>query len=192
MAMPTKPYHHGDLKAQLVAVTREVVDAEGPEAVTIARVARACNVSVAAPYRHFPDKHALLGAVADGAFAELEEVLVATAHGHADGQTRLIEVGAAYVEFAESHPHVFRLMFDAALRHRSEEAGPRAQATLRRLIDASDVRVPADVAVRATWGLAHGLAMLRLGRMLTFIADDGPQRLREELGTLLHGILESD
>lgn len=188
--MPRKTYHHPDLKTHLIAATREIVEDEGPEAVTLARIAKICDVSVAAPYRHFPNKEALLGAVAGLGFAELRTALTsdARAGGGADAREQLVTAGLAYVGYAVAHPHLFRLMFSAELRDRQHAVGPAALAALAALIEPLDLRVPADVAVRATWALAHGLATLRIGGMLTFTREDSERSLREELDALLTGI----
>lgn len=186
--MPRKPYHHPDLAARLVAVTRGIVEAEGPEAVKLTRIAAACDVSVAAPYRHFADKEALLGAVADEGFTELRAALAGAAAGVADPRERLVAAGVAYVAYAAAHPHLFHLMFRADLRDRRADTGPAALAALAVLVEPLDLRVAADVAVRTTWALAHGLAMLRIGGMLTFTQEDSERRLRDELDALLTGV----
>lgn len=186
--MPGKPYHHGGLKAELIAATRRVIDQEGPEAVTLSRIARDCEVSVAAPYRHFSNKEALLGAVAGEGFDQLRTALAAGATSVADPRERLIAAGVAYVDFATAHPHLFRLMFSAQLRPAQTAAGPPTLAALGTLVEALELRVPDAVAVRTTWALAHGLATLRLGGMQTFTRDDSERRLREELAALLDGI----
>lgn len=186
--MPPKPYHHSDLTTHLVTVTRQLVEDEGPDAVTMSRIARACDVSVAAPYRHFAGKEALLGAVAGVGFAELREVLIETGDQSDGPRDRLVAAGVAYVDFAVTHPHLFRLMFSADLRDRQDVVGPAALATLTVLVETLDLRVPVDVAVRTTWALVHGLATLRIGGMLTFARDDSERRLREELSVLLDGV----
>lgn len=186
--MAGKPYHHGDLRTQLVAAARSLIEAEGPEAVTLARLAAACGVSVAAPYRHFAGKEALLGEVAGEGFAELGRALAAAAGSAGPPSERLVTAGMAYVDYATSHPGLFRLMFSARLRPRQAEHGPAALAVLGELVAPVAVGVPADVAVRAAWALAHGLATLRIGGMLAFTQEDTEQRLREELRSLLTGI----
>jgi AcrR family transcriptional regulator len=57
-------YHHGDLRAGLVEAARALVEVNGPERLSLSDACRAAGVSTAAPYRHFPDKDALLFAVA--------------------------------------------------------------------------------------------------------------------------------
>ncbi len=189
--MTDRPYHHPDLRNRLVAETLATVERDGAGAVTISRIAAACGVSVAAPYRHFPNKEALLGAVAAQGFNGLGEALSAAAEASSDARERLVQAGVAYVDYAARHPHLFRLMFSADLRERQHVAGPAALERLTVLVDPLDLQVPAAVAVRATWALAHGLAELRLGGMLTFTGDDSEERLRAELATLLDGIAPS-
>lgn len=186
--MPGKPYHHGDLRNRLITVTRGVVEDEGAETVTLARIAKACEVSVAAPYRHFPGKEALLGAVAAEGFIELRAALTGV-DATPDARERLVAAGVAYVDYAVGHPHLFRLMFSTQLRERQSEVGPATLAALAALVEPLDLRVPIDVAVRTAWALAHGLATLRLGGMLAFTRDDSERRLRDEFGALLTGIV---
>lgn len=184
--MPSS-YHHPELRADLLAATRALVESEGTQAVTIARVARACDVSVAAPYRHFANKAALLGAVAAEGYAALGAAMDAAARAGSPAD-RLVAAGVAYVGFATAHPDLFALMFDRDLR----DSHPAARAVLEglaALIDAQDLAVPPEVALRDTWALAHGLASLRIGGMASFTEDDSPARLERDLRGLLGGIL---
>src|ERR1700743_3746946 len=59
-----KPYHHGDLSRALIDAARRILEAEGPQALSLRAVAREAGVSPAAPYHHFKDKTELLEAVA--------------------------------------------------------------------------------------------------------------------------------
>jgi AcrR family transcriptional regulator len=49
-------YHHGDLRAGLVEAARALVEANGPEKLSLSDACRAAGVSTAAPYRHFPTR----------------------------------------------------------------------------------------------------------------------------------------
>lgn len=144
-------------------------------------------MSVAAPYRHYDDKRALLGAVAARGFEALRDAVREGAVG-ANDRERLVSAGVAYVDFAARHPELFRLMFDAKVRERQHEAGLAALAGLRALVEPLRPVVPVETAVRSIWALAHGLALLRIGGMLSFTVDDTERRLRDELGALLIGI----
>lgn len=185
--MSSRPYHRDDLPGELVAATRAIVEGEGSAAVTVARVAAACHVSVAAPYRHFEDKRSLLGAVAAEGFGELLMALEVAAQSGTDDVDRLLSAGVAYVRFATGRPHMFQLMFDAERRTTSVSAA-EALAGLAALLEPLDLRVDPTVALRTTWAVAHGLAALRMGRIRTF-DDDSDAELRAELSALVLGIL---
>ena len=80
MAAPAR-YHHGDLRAALIARAAEVVVADGVGALSLRELARDLGVSHGAPSRHFPDKQALLDALALDGFERLRVDL-------ADGRSR--------------------------------------------------------------------------------------------------------
>ncbi|MCC2105214.1 MAG: helix-turn-helix transcriptional regulator, partial [Hyphomicrobiales bacterium] len=61
-------YHHGDLRAALVAEGMRQLGGEGAGDLSLRGVARAVGVSATAVYRHFPDKDALLSAIAEEGF----------------------------------------------------------------------------------------------------------------------------
>ncbi|WP_420112160.1 TetR/AcrR family transcriptional regulator [Pseudactinotalea sp.] len=186
--MPSKPYHHDHLRGELIRATRAVVERDGADAMTIAGVAAMCEVSVAAPYRHFAHRQALLGAVAAEGFHELRTALTLGAGASSEPAERLVASGVAYVDFALTHPHLFRLMFDADVRDPAA-AAPQALDGLAALIEPLDLAVTTETALRVTWALAHGIASLRIGGMRTFIENDSPERVRDELQTLLGGIV---
>src|SRR3569832_1650641 len=77
----TRPYHHGDLRNALIERALAVVEQGGDEAVSLRELAADLGVSRAAPYRHFPDRDALMAAVAARGFEELNVVYEAALRG---------------------------------------------------------------------------------------------------------------
>jgi AcrR family transcriptional regulator len=76
-------------------------------------LAERAGVSKTAPYRHFIDREAFLGALADEGFRllceELELAWAETSHG--EKSERLVaRMGRAYMDFAVGHPALYRLM----------------------------------------------------------------------------------
>src|ERR1700716_321467 len=105
--MSTSPsYHHGDLKAALLQTAGETLEKQGLALISLRETARRAGVSHNAPYRHFPDREALLAALAAEGFAMLGERL-------RDQPGRVM--GEAYVRFALEQPQRFRLMFGGLL-----------------------------------------------------------------------------
>ena len=68
-------YHHGALAEALVHTAMDHANGGGLEQVSLRGLARELNVSHPAVYRHFTSKAALLRAVADRGFVELDQRL---------------------------------------------------------------------------------------------------------------------
>lgn len=94
----------------------------GPDRLSLREVARAAELSSAAPYRHFPNKEALLAALAARGFRLFEaSLLKGCPNGlHLVTITQFHEMSRHYVRFAMAQPDYYRLMFGNLVRdHRS-------------------------------------------------------------------------
>ena len=69
--MTERPYHHGNLRTALLAQAEQTVRERGVEELSLRELAREVGVSHGAPRRHFPDRQALLDALAEAGFARL-------------------------------------------------------------------------------------------------------------------------
>ena len=108
-------YHHGDLRDALIEAGMALLEQRHAEPLGLREVARAVGVSATAIYRHFPDKDALLRAIAERGFARMGEMQLAAARG-LSGDDAFAATGVAYVRFALRNPAVFRLMFSRPSR----------------------------------------------------------------------------
>lgn len=170
-----KSYHHGDLRRALIEAGLDLLESRAADDLSLREVARAVGVSATAVYRHFPDKDALLDALASEGLGRLAKAQHAAADAAGGGEDGFIATGIAYVRFAIDNPALFRLTFGAtAARNILEvpEHVPDAMAFLRQNAHAAaeafggDARV---IAIRA-WSIAHGLATLILEQQIE--ADD--------------------
>ena len=157
MSTSATAYHHGDLRTAVLRSAGKLLEKEGVAALSLREVARRAGVSHNAPYRHFPDRDALLAALAAEGFERLGEALQANA-----GR----EMGAAYVRFALAHPQRFRLMFGGLLKLARYPELARASASAHGALVAAmraqkEIQDP-DTAAAAAWSLVHGLAHLLL------------------------------
>src|SRR5271156_739268 len=80
LKMTKSTYHHGNLAPALVEAALKQVEQDGAAAVSLRDLAQSLGVSRAAPYRHFPDRDALLATVAARGFQDLI-VVYETARG---------------------------------------------------------------------------------------------------------------
>ena len=167
---PKPAYHHGDLRPSLIQAATELLEQEGISGLSLRQAARRAGVSHAAPYRHFPNREALLAAVAAQGYARLGESLRAAARRGSR------EMGEAYVRFALERPHLYRLMFGGMLKIADHpELRQHALRAYEGLTDVFSVvggERRAETAA-AAWSLVHGLASLLLAGHFPRAASEG-------------------
>lgn len=95
---------------RIATAARELLDAEGVEAVTMRRVAAAVGITAMAVYRHYKDRDSLLNALADEGFEELAGKLQET-RLKGEVETRMRKVLDQHLDFALARPKLFELMF---------------------------------------------------------------------------------
>lgn len=153
------------------------------------------GVSHAAPAHHFGDADGLLTALAARAFERLVDAMETAAAAAAPAPlSRLVAIGIGYIDYAESQPHLFSLLFasdrpdwaDPGLRRHADAAF----ATLRSGVETfarplgRDADAIADL-IPAVWAMAHGLATLfatrRSRNVTTFDCDDRRARFESIL-----------
>src|SRR4051794_22103421 len=120
MAKTERRYHHGDLRRTLLDAALGIVEKAGPGALSLRELARRAGVSHAAPYRHFPSREALLGALAVEGFRGLGAEMQACAGDERDPLPRFRALGLAYVRYAVAHPGHFKVMFSSDLHDAGE------------------------------------------------------------------------
>jgi AcrR family transcriptional regulator len=189
-------YHHRDLRHALVDEALRVLQSDGPEALTLRELGRRLGVTHAAPYAHFADKAALLLEVAEAGFDRLAAALTSARDAGGTPRAALEAMGHAYVGFARSSPHLYRLMFaDASLFHgRGETAPPIGEQAFSILIEAVAAlksREPAallDASV-TVWSMVHGLAMLEIDHRLAAKVDPSLDVVTAATRVLFDGLL---
>lgn len=133
-----RPYHHGRLRTVLLAEAERTLREHGVEQLSLRDLARQAGVSHAAPRRHFPDRQALLDALAETGFARLgDEVRKAIDAADDDYPARLRAAATAFVRFATDDAALLELMFTAKNAERSatlREAATQLFATFAGLI----------------------------------------------------------
>ena len=158
-------YHHGDLPGALVGAAVEILDEEGGATdLSLRAVARRAGVSTAAPYRHFPDRGALVSAVAAVGYRELAAALAAACPAPS-GPDDLADIAIAYVDFALQRTGLFRAMFAEPCGTEPErvEAVEAIKGYLTGLIQQTlQGAADSEDTATAVWALVHGLAFLHL------------------------------
>ncbi len=192
---PSRPYHHGDLRAALLTSAERTLREKGATALSLRELARDIGVSHAAPGRHFKDKQALLDALALAGYDRLNGALAAADLPDAPLEPRLTSLARAYLTFAIDNPELLELMF--ARKH-----DPDIDAQLADAVDmsmGSFVRLTAEAQRRgeiiegdperltlAAAAGVHGLASLIAACALP--PDEALVGLEGYIHLLLHGL----
>jgi AcrR family transcriptional regulator len=165
-----KPYHHGDLKNALIAAGLQILSDRGVAALNLREVARVAGVSHTAPYRHFPDKQALIGAIATEGFEMLAAAIRAVDEGSYGTSTdRLAAAGVAYVSFALQHPAHIAIMFDREnIRTEDSELYRVSKVGFEYLVQHIEIgrqsgelqALDSIEVAKCLWASLHGLAVL--------------------------------
>jgi AcrR family transcriptional regulator len=138
---------------QVVAAARELLEQEGPGALSMRRIADRLGIRAPSIYKHLPDKQALENALVSAGFEEL----AVDFESALDDADPLGSVAAAYRRFARQHPHLYRLMTERPLQRDKLTPGSEERAALPILRATGDP----DTA-RAAWAFAHGMTILEL------------------------------
>ena len=163
-------YHHGDLRSALIHAGLKLLEDRDADDVGLREVARTVGVSATAVYRHFPDKAALLRALASeglGRLAKEQQIAFDRAGG---GKAGFAETGRAYVRFALANPALFRLIFSNPPGDQHVTGSPEEiPEAFRMLRENAAILAPRGtsedeinlIALNA-WAQVHGLAVLML------------------------------
>jgi AcrR family transcriptional regulator len=185
-------YHHGDLKASLKKAALHLVREKGPRGFSLNEASRLAGVTVAAPYRHFEDKDALLAEIAcdglDLMVRELREAAV-TVGGIPE---QMLEVGMAYLRFSAVHADYFAVIFNAGLdKSKYSDVGRAAEEAYGVILELAQQaeKTPELAAQRAVsaWALVHGFATLSADRALSTAMEERSRF--EHLRPLIHQFL---
>lgn len=192
----SRRYHHGDLRAALLASAERTLREKGAGALSLRELARDTGVSHAAPGRHFKDKQALLDALALDGYDRLNQALTTAAdHPGHSLEERVTALARAYLGFAVDNPELLELMF--ARKHDPDSSAQLATAvdrslgTFTRMIAEAQERGeiihgdPERITMVAAASL-HGLAALIAGCALD--AQEALAGLDEHVHLLLHGL----
>lgn len=140
-----------------------LLDAGGPDAVTLRAVGAAAGVSRGAPYGHFPTKDELLTALATEQWARTAEQLAGLrADDRLAPKARLEQALTGWLQLARSRPHLYAFMFAPPSRNPEALIAAASDAQDEFLALVSDSTQADDPLQAAALLLAatHGIAAL--------------------------------
>lgn len=157
------PYPSQVTRESILAAAIVLIEREGAEGLTLARLAQTLGIKAPSLYKHVTDKAALLKLVNTDTYQRLIEKL--QAGSDVPLQAQIIERITTYRQFALAHPHLYQLAFDSSQASTRPDAAVLEalaipfQALLARAV------APAQSlsALRGLLALTHGFVVLELG-----------------------------
>jgi AcrR family transcriptional regulator len=183
---------------RIASVALTILEKEGPEAVSMRRVAEAVGITPMAIYHHFPSRDALLNTITDREFDKLLSYM--QAHPlHGPLEDRLLAVMAAYVDYAFAQPRIFDFVFSRprpGARQYPKDFRARRSPTLNLIADllAAEMEQGSlkkenvwEVAF-ALWAHVHGYIMLYRAGRVDLSEKEFRKLLRRSISRFLHGL----
>ena len=164
------------LRAKILEATSRLMVTEGPESVSIRRIAEQIEYSLATIYLYFKDKAELIDAICQELFGQMIEELGSVGAEETDPLKRLRIGLRAYIEFGMSHPNHYLAVFGAP-QHVSGTALPDASEAHKLGLEAFDIFrqvirgcishgvLPAgdvETTTHAAWMCLHGITSLMI------------------------------
>jgi AcrR family transcriptional regulator len=152
----TRPYHHGDLPAAVLAAATTEIAEVGASAMSLRRVAARAGVTHTAVAHHFGDKRGVLTALATAGHRALAEEMTDARSGG------MLALGNAYLRFAHEHRAWFEVMFRPELLRTDDPDYIEARRSSFGQLRATTTGGRPDHLAYGAWALVHGIAVLWL------------------------------
>ncbi len=189
-----------ELSAELVSKKRktlifsavEILELHGIEALTLRRLATACNVSRTTPYLYFKDKSALLDAIRVHVLLDLMEKFKLSIVEICDPVKQMRVLSDELISFGLSHSELYHLIFITGISRKAmakEFCDTISQykiivnAPMQKAYDENLISLPPQRLNPVIWAAIHGMLTLK-GSGLVGSEDDFDQ-LRADLGDIL-------
>jgi AcrR family transcriptional regulator len=150
-----------DRAAEIVGTARRILEADGPDALTMRRLGEEVGMRAPSLYKHFPGKRHVEAALVEDAFLEMGQALH-RAVGRPDAGGPVAAVLAAYRQMALTNPHLYRLATGPEPPRDLLAPGVEAWAGEPFFLATGEPHL-----AQAMWAFAHGMAILEIeGRFM--------------------------
>jgi AcrR family transcriptional regulator len=168
MKSAPRPYHHGNLRQELLRAAEAALEARGVQQLSLRELSRELGVSHASPQRHFPTRQDLINALAIVGFQRLDSAVARIAEApNQDINARLTKVALAHLGFALKHPALLALMFEAKRQ----------------------TAMPPELKTAMLAAFSHTPRILKEGQEAGKIVPGDPYRLALTFGAVVHGLV---
>ena len=183
------------MEAALLSSAADILESEGPDSLSVRRIAAAAHVAPMGVYNHFDSKNGIIEALFVQGFDRLRDALADIADIE-DPYEALREGGRRYRDLALAHPMAYRLMFERTIpgfepSAEALEVAARAfdalVAAVQRGMDAGVLAAgSATETAQVIWASVHGWVSLELQGI--GFAEDNESGFDRVCSSLLSGL----
>lgn len=175
MALPLTDEQVLDVRERIRKVAEGQIAREGIAAISLRSIASEMGWTAASLYRYFTSKQELLSAMRIAAHNRFADRIEAAHDSTQDLWDRSRAIGDAYLDFAETEPAAYQLMFaydqeDNEDPPELKQARQRSSRTLTtyvaEMVDAGLLQGDPVTLAHAFWASIHGLVVLRMAGQL--------------------------
>ena len=142
--------------AQIIEAARRVLEEEGPDSLTMRRLADELGIQAPSLYKHFPGKAGVELALIEDGLADIGRVSHRAIH-QPGSEGRLNALLTAYHQYSVSHPNLYRLATSGPLLRDQLPSGLEEWAGNPWFVVTGDPSL-----AQALWSFAHGMVILEL------------------------------
>ncbi len=156
MPTPAPPHTRGSRASEIIAAGRRLLEAQGPDALTMRNLGAELGVQAPSLYKHLSGKHVIELALVDAGMSEIGRVLHDAVHSpwpHGP----IASVLAAYRDYALAHPNLYRLATGSTIPRGTTTPGLEEWAGNPFFLATGDPHV-----AQALFSFAHGTVILEL------------------------------
>jgi AcrR family transcriptional regulator len=177
-----------DMESMLIRAAETLLEQEGPDALSVRRIARFAGVAPMGLYNHFASKAGIVDALFCRGFERLEAAMASITTS--DPLEAILEGGRRYRRLGLDHPASYQLMFLRAMPGFDPSAHARATAErafgafvvlVERAMDAEVLtRDNPSLSAQIIWSGLHGWVALEISE-ISFVDDreGGAEQLAE-------------
>lgn len=142
--------------AQIIEAARQVLESDGPDALTMRRLADELGIQAPSLYKHFPGKAGVELALIEDGLADIGQVSHRAIHQRGP-EDRLDALLHAYRRYSLAHPNLYRLATSGPLCRDQLPPGLEEWAGNPWFVVTGDPSL-----AQALWSFAHGMVILEL------------------------------
>lgn len=176
-----KDHTREELTQLAIEAGTSLVTQRGPDALTARNVAQEIGYTAGTLYNIFENIDALAAAINIQSMERFSNKIHAIIQNNADAPTRLHKISQAYLDFNQSEPQLWSLLFATPIEHKSEAYSYAVHQIFDQVTEVmqplSENPTEARQKAKVLWATLHGVCLLDQSRKLNVGEEDSPETL---------------